>query len=166
MRGTTEQHARPPWPSRMRTWGAIVGPLLLACVLPLLMVLWAGDGARKLMTGESATVRSVARCTQGGGGQSGPSYCYGRWAFADGHTESGKITGGRVTEGDTIFAGPGWAYGSTSPLHTKLWITVALFCAGAGALGASWVTYRRSRDARAPGKAPDENPGDAVADTA
>ncbi|MEE1736356.1 hypothetical protein [Streptomyces sp. BE147] len=158
MRRTTEKDTRLPWQSRLRTWGAIVGPLLLASVLPLLMVLWAGDGARKLLTGESATVRSVTRCVEGGGGQSGAPHCYGRWAFADGRAESGKITGGRVAEGDTIFAGDGWAYESTSSLHTKVWLTVALFCAGAAALGASWVSYRRTRD--------DGTPVGAVADGA
>ncbi|MGY3680688.1 hypothetical protein [Streptomyces sp. TE33382] len=134
----------------MRTTTAIAGPLLLAALLPLLMVLWAGDGARKLMTGESATVRSVTRCVEGGAQLPAP-HCYGRWAFADGRTESGRITGARVGEGDTIFAGDGWAYESTSPLHTKVWLTVALFLAGAAALGAGWVSYRRTRDGEAPG---------------
>ncbi|MCX4963972.1 hypothetical protein OHA98_03880 [Streptomyces sp. NBC_00654] len=149
MRRTAEKHTRLPWPSRARTLGALIGPLLLAAFLPLLMVLWAGDGARKLVTGESATVRSVTRCVEGGGQLPAP-HCYGRWAFADGRTESGRITGGRVAEGDTIFAGDGWAYESTSSLHTKVWLTVALFCAGSAALGASWVSYRRTRDEGAP----------------
>ncbi|MET9656437.1 hypothetical protein [Streptomyces sp. NPDC006510] len=145
MRETNEQHHRPR-PARPKALGTVLPALALAAVLPLLVALWVGDGVQKLLTGDPATVHSVTQCVEGGG-QLPAAHCYGTWAFADGRTASGEITGAEVSAGDTIFAGDGWAYDSTSPLHWRIWTPVTISVAGAAALAASWLRYRRSRDA-------------------
>ncbi|WP_406014453.1 hypothetical protein OG520_23155 [Streptomyces sp. NBC_00984] len=137
--------------TRLKSLGSLVSALALAALLPVLVALWVGDGVQKLLTGDSATVHSVTQCVEGGG-QLPAAHCYGTWAFADGRTASGEITGAEVAAGDTIFAGDGWAYDSTSPLHWRIWTPVTIFGAGAAALTASWLSYRRSRDAPAPGR--------------
>ncbi|MFJ1551417.1 hypothetical protein [Streptomyces sp. NPDC088246] len=134
----------------LKSLGPLVSALALSALLPLLVALWVGDGVQKLLTGDSAIVHSTTQCVEGGG-QLPAAHCYGTWAFADGHTASGEITGAEVAAGDTIFAGDGWAYGSTSPLHWKIWVPVALFCAGAVVLTATWLKHRKNRNGPAPG---------------
>ncbi|MFD0341599.1 hypothetical protein ACFVH0_23485 [Streptomyces sp. NPDC127117] len=140
---------RPGGPTRLKSLASIAAAALLAALLPVLVALWVADGARKLITGESATVRSVTQCVEGGP-QLPASHCYGTWAFADGRTASGKISGAEVSAGDTIFAGAGWAYDSTSPLHRQVWVPVTVFGAGAAVLAVSWLNHRRNQGRSAP----------------
>ncbi|MEV5204837.1 hypothetical protein [Streptomyces sp. NPDC053720] len=135
--------------TRLKSLASIVAAALLAALLPLLVALWVGDGARKLITGESATVRSVTQCVEGGP-QLPAAHCYGTWTFRDGRTASGEITGAEVSTGDTIFAGDGWAYDSTSPLHWQVWTPVTIFGAGIAVLAVSWLNYRKNQGRSAP----------------
>jgi hypothetical protein len=140
---------RPGGRTRLKSLTSVVAALAGAAILPLLVALWVGDSARKLITGESATVRSVTQCVEGGPQLPAP-HCYGTWAFADGRTASGEISGAEVSAGDTIFAGPGWAYDSTSPLHWQVWVPVTVFGAGAAVLLVSWLNYRKNPGSPAP----------------
>lgn len=142
--------------TRLKSLGPLVSALALAAFLPVLSALWVGDGVQKLLTGDSATVYSVTQCVEGDG-QLARAHCDGTWAFADGRTAFGEITGARVEAGDTIFAGDGWAYDSTSPLHWRIWTPVTLVIAGTAALTASWLNhreFRESREASAPASVP------------
>ncbi|MEV4331892.1 hypothetical protein AB0K02_15365 [Streptomyces sp. NPDC049597] len=114
----------------------------------IVIAVWAGKNACKLMTGESATVRSVTRCVEGGGMSLPASHCDGSWEFADGRTSVGEITSGRVSVGDTIFAGDGWAYSSTAPLHRLVWIPSGIFCAIVVVVVVMWVDHRMKQRSR------------------
>jgi hypothetical protein len=107
------------------------------------IAVWAGGNARKLMTGQSATVRTVTGCVEGGGMSLPASHCDGSWAFSGGRTGVGEITGSTVSVGDTIFAGDGWAYSSTTPLHSLVWAPTAIFCAVVAVVVVMWVDHRR-----------------------
>ncbi|MFF1924102.1 hypothetical protein ACFVW8_26460 [Streptomyces sp. NPDC058221] len=131
--------------TRLKTFGLWVSALGLAALLPALVALWIGDSVEKLLTGEPATVHTVTRCVEGGA-QLPPSHCDGSWTFADGRTASGEITGDTVSAGDTIFAGAGWAYDSTSGLHRQIWGPVVIFGAGVVTLLVTWQNYRRNRN--------------------
>ncbi|MFE7402592.1 hypothetical protein [Streptomyces sp. NPDC057557] len=136
--------------ARLTSQGTLLYPLALAALLPLLVAVWVGSSTRKLITGESATVRTVTECVEGGA-QQGPSHCYGSWAFGDGRTAAGEIGGAKVSAGDTIFAGNGWAYDSTSPLHWQIWVPVTLFGAALVVLAAAWLNHRRNPGKPSPG---------------
>ncbi|MBO8187316.1 hypothetical protein [Streptomyces spirodelae] len=113
-----------------------------AAFLAVLVVMLAKN-AEKLLTGESATVRGVSRCVEGGGMALPASHCDGRWAFSDGRTGEGEITGSEVSVGDSIFAGDGWAYTTTGPLHRIVWALVGILVALAVVLLSMYVGYRR-----------------------
>lgn len=68
---------------------------------------WVAGNARKLMAGESATMRSVTRCAEGGGQALPPSRCTGSWVFPDGRAGVGDVITGSsgVSVGETVFAG-------------------------------------------------------------
>ncbi|MEU3959172.1 hypothetical protein AB0F42_05015 [Streptomyces buecherae] len=119
--------------------------LLLAVVC--VVGLFIGRQAQQLATGEDATVRTVARCAEGGGPGTEPAHCEGEWQFADGRTSMGDIQGPEVAKGDTVFAGRGWAYASQTRLSLQVWIPVGLCTACVGVAGAFWVVYRRDQRA-------------------
>ncbi|MFF9784246.1 hypothetical protein YWIDRAFT_08030 [Streptomyces sp. SceaMP-e96] len=124
----------------LRVWVAVLsGPAALLTI----MAVWVGGNARKLMTGESAIARNVTQCVEGGGMSLPASQCDGSWVFADGRIGVGEIVGGGVSVGDTIFAGDGWAYSSTAPLHRLLWIPSGMFCAAVVAVVVIWVRDRK-----------------------
>ncbi|MBB5936903.1 hypothetical protein [Streptomyces zagrosensis] len=117
--------------------------VLVVCVVGLFI----GRQAQQLATGESATVQTVERCADGGGPGTEPSHCEGEWEFADGRTSMGDIQGPQVAEGDTVFAGSGWAYASQTRLSLQVWIPVGLCTAFIGVAVAFWVILRRDQRA-------------------
>ncbi len=125
----------------------VLGHILLA-FSPLLAlfagVSWAaGSYLSDLVSGEDATVTEIARCT--GSSQSlssGAPYCAGKWRYADARTGGGHIEGGQSSPGDTIFAGDGFAYGSTSSLHWRAWGFTAVSIGFLGVGVALGVTHR------------------------
>ncbi|WP_127153840.1 hypothetical protein [Streptomyces lydicus] len=133
-------------PGRLRSLGVWLAALAVPAAFVAFLAVWVGGNARKLMTGESAVVRSLTRCVEGGGLTLPSSHCDGSWVFADGHTGIGEITSAKVAVGETIFAGDGWAYSSAAPLHRLVWIPGGVFCAGIVCVLVMWLRYRRSTD--------------------
>ncbi|CAL9376217.1 hypothetical protein [Streptomyces sp. enrichment culture] len=111
-----------------RQRGILVAALILPAVMAAWLMAWVAGNARKLMAGESATMRSVTRCPEGGGQVLPPSRCTGSWVFPDGRTGVGDtITGSSgVSVGETVFAGGTWAYWSPAPLYRLVFIPSAL----------------------------------------
>ncbi|MDT0609059.1 hypothetical protein [Streptomyces lancefieldiae] len=128
-----------------RPMGILVAALFLPAALATWIVVWIVGNAQKLMAGESATMRSVTRCVEGGGPALPPSSCSGSWAFTDGRTGVGDITTGKngVSVGDTVFAGDTWAYASPAPLHRLVFIPIGAVCAGVLIAMVIWVSHRR-----------------------
>ncbi|MFE6779427.1 hypothetical protein [Streptomyces sp. NPDC057702] len=137
-------HAGPARRGRLSGLLSATGLLLaVICVVGL----FVGRQAQQLATGESATVRTVARCAEAGGPGTEPEHCEGEWQFADGRVSMGEIEGPQVAKGDTVFAGSGWAYASHTRLRLQVWIPVGLCTAFVGLAGAFWVIYRRDQRA-------------------
>ncbi|MGP3978550.1 hypothetical protein ACTWQF_32005 [Streptomyces sp. 8N114] len=135
------------WSARLRTLRPWVIGLSGPAAFMTFIAVWIGRNAWRLVTGESATVRMVSRCVEGGGLSLPGSHCDGSWVFADGRTGVGEITGETVSVGDTVFAGDGWAYSSTAPLHRLVWIPSGIFCALGVVVLVMWVNYRREQHA-------------------
>ncbi|MGY3682665.1 hypothetical protein [Streptomyces sp. TE33382] len=115
-----------PLPEAPRRWPSVQQWLvMLGTPAVLLGVLWlfAESRIQELRDGQSATVTGAGGCHEGGGHAGPPPSCHATWQFIDGRTSSGTVPGSSLTEGDTVFAGEGWAYPSAAPV----WQLVGIF---------------------------------------
>ncbi|WP_217197903.1 hypothetical protein [Streptomyces buecherae] len=147
------EDARHTTRSRLRALGTPLAAFGLLLVLIGAVALWVGTNAHRLITGETATVRTLERCTEGVSTAPAAS-CGSEWVFPDGRTGHGEIKNPPVAVGDRIFAGDDWAYSSTAPLHRAVWLPGALLCLlvlGAIALAVGYrIDTRRARAAPPP----------------
>ncbi|MBO8195092.1 hypothetical protein ITI46_26070 [Streptomyces oryzae] len=127
--------------------GTLVAALIMPAVLAIWLVVWIAGNAQKLMAGETATMRTVARCVEGGGPALPPSSCGGSWVFPDGRTGSGEVITGKngVSVGDTVFAGDTWAYWSAAPLYRLVFMPIGAVCAGVLIPVTIWAVDRRKK---------------------
>ncbi|UMP05079.1 hypothetical protein [Amycolatopsis sp. EV170708-02-1] len=127
---------------------------MLLAGIPFVFLLWVtggalGDRVRELNTGEDVTVTAVSGCVEEGPPMSGRfPYCEAEWRFDDGRAARGRIDGDRVTEGDRIFAGDGFAYPSRSNRVLSLVMVALCGLVLLGMLIGLGVLYRMDRTRR------------------